>query len=192
MTAEPQRRVSLEEYLDLELESEEKHEYVDGQVFAMGGASHRHNLIVMNLIGELRAKLKDRPCLVYPSDMRVQVSEASHYAYPGLTVVCGEPQFADERQEMLTNPLVLVEVLSKTTEGYDRGEKFARYRQVPSLAEVVLVAQDRVAVEHYARQPNGHWLATYADEPDALVAFPALDCELSVAEIYDKVELPTP
>lgn len=189
MAGQPQPRLSLEDYLELERSSEEKHEYLDGEVFAMGGASYRHNVIVMNLVGELRARLKDRPCVVCPSDMRVQVSEGEHYAYPDVTVVCEEPQFAGEGQDLLTNPLVVIEVLSKTTESYDRGEKFARYRQVPSLIEVVLVAQDRIGVEHFARQPDGHWLATYAEELDDVVALPALGCELPVAEIYDKVEL---
>lgn len=189
MTAEPHRRVSLEEYLELERSSEEKHEYLDGEVFAMGGASHRHNVIVMNLVGELRARLKDGPCIVYPSDMRVQGSAGEHYAYPDVTVVCEEPRFACEGQDLLTNPLLVIEVLSKTTESYDRGEKFARYRQVPSLMEVVLVAQDRTGVEHFARQPDGRWLATYAEALDEVVSLPALGCELPVAEIYDKVEL---
>jgi Uma2 family endonuclease len=191
MTAEPHGRVSLEDYLELERSSEEKHEYLDGEVFAMSGASHRHNLIVMNLVGELRARLKDGPCVAYPSDMRVQVSAGEHYAYPDVTVVCEEPRFEGEGQDMLTNPLVVVEVLSKTTESYDRGEKFARYRQVPSLMEVVLVAQDRIGVEHFARQPDGHWLATYAEALDEVVSLPALSCELPVAEIYDKVGLGT-
>ena len=189
MTVEPERRISLEEYLELERSSEEKHELLDGQVYAMGGASLRHNLIVTNLVAELRQNLRDSPCRVFPSDLRVQVRENRHYTYPDVTVVCDEPEFSSVSSEILTNPTLIVEVLSESTEAYDRGAKFGWYRQIPSLAEVVLVAQDRVSVEHHARQPDGHWLATYLEEPGDTLLLPALGCGLSVAEIYHKVDL---
>lgn len=189
MSVEPERRVSLEEYLELERTSEEKHELVDGEVFAMGGASPRHNSIVGNVFAELRQELRARPCRVFPSDLRVRVSEHRHYAYPDVTVVCDELELDPEDSDTVVNPTVIVEVLSASTEAYDRGAKFGRYRQIPSLAEVVFVAQDRVSVEHHARQPDGHWLATYVEDLDASLQLPVLGCELSVAEIYHKVDL---
>jgi Uma2 family endonuclease len=189
MSVEPERRVSLEEYLDLERTSEEKHEFVDGEVFAMGGASPRHNSIVGNVFALLWQQLRDHPCRVFPSDLRVRVSEHRHYAYPDVTVVCEDLESDPESPDTVVNPTVIVEVLSASTEAYDRGAKFARYRQIPSLAEVVFVAQDRVSVEHHARQSDGHWLATYVEAPDATLQLPVLDCELSVAEIYHRVDL---
>ena len=188
MTAEPIRQATIEEYLDFERSSQEKHEFLEGQIYAMGGASVRHNLIVGNLVGELRQLLKGRSCLVFPSDLRVHATEGL-YAYPDVTVVCGTPEFDDETKDTLVNPTLIVEVLSESTESYDRGEKFARYRSLPSLAEYVLVSQDRVSVEHHARQPDGHWLTTYVEDLDGTLSLPALGCELSVAEIFDKVDL---
>lgn len=183
MTVEPERRVSLEEYLELERSSEEKHELLDGEVYAMGGASLRHNLVVTNLVAELRQKLRDSPCKVFPSDLRVQVQENLHYTYPDVTVVCDEPEFSSSGSEILTNPTMIFEVLSDSTEAY---------RHIPSLAEVVFVAQDRVAVELHARQPGGDWLTTYLEDPGDTLVLPTLGCELSVAEIYHKVGLPGP
>lgn len=190
MTVEPERRVSLEEYLELERSSEEKHELLDGEVYAMGGASLRHNLVVTNLVAELRQKLRDSPCKVFPSDLRVQVQENRHYTYPDVTVVCDEPEFSSSGSEILTNPTVVFEVLSDSTEAYDRGAKFEGYRHIPSLVEVLFVAQDRAAVELHARQPDGDWLTTYLDDPGDTLVLSALGCELSVAEIYHKVGLP--
>lgn len=189
MSADPIRHATVEEYLAFERSTEEKHEFLDGQIYAMGGASLRHNIIAGNVVAELQRLLWDRPCLVAPSDLRVQVTEETFYAYPDVTVVCADPELSTKGSDILTNPTVIVEVLSDSTEGYDRGAKFARYRQIPSLAEVLFIAQDRVAVEHHARQPDGHWLTTYAEDLDATLPLPALECELSVARIYHKVGL---
>jgi Uma2 family endonuclease len=189
VTVEPERRVSLEEYLELERASEEKHEFVEGEVFAMGGASPRHNSIVGNVLAELHQQLRAGPCRVFPSDLRVQVGRHRHFTYPDVTVVCDDLELDPEGTDAVVNPTVIVEVLSESTEAYDRGAKFARYRQIPSLAEVVSVAQDRVSVEHHARQPDGHWLTTYAEDLESSLPLPVLGCELSVAEIYHKVDL---
>lgn len=191
MALEPQRRVSLEDYLEIEASSQEKHELHHGQVYAMGGASARHNLIVANLVAELRARLREGPCLVFPSDLRVEVEAGAHYVYPDATVVCDDPRFSEAargpRQDILTNPTLIVEVLSDSTEAYDRGAKFAAYRSIPSLREVLLVAQDRVAVEHHARQPDGQWLTVYVDDLEDVVPLPAVGCEVAVEEVYWKV-----
>lgn len=190
MTAEPLRHATAEEYLAFERTSEERHELLDGQIYAMVGASFRHILIVTNLVRELSSKLENRPCFVASNDLRIRVESHDLYTYPDVAVVCGEPSFSDDRLDMIDNPTVIVEVLSDSTERYDRGEKFARYRSLPSLQEYVLVAQERVAVEHYARQPDGHWLTTFVEGPGASLVLPALGCEIPVAGIYQKVELP--
>src|SRR5262245_26620705 len=138
-TAE-KRRMTREEYLEFERASEEKHEFFDGEVFAMAGARRRHNQIVINIGGELRQALRERTCEVYASDMRVRIPETNRYVYPDVTIACGEPRFEDAKEDTLVNPTIVFEVLSDSTEAYDRGDKFALYQTIPSLAEVVLVA----------------------------------------------------
>lgn len=181
MTAIP--KPTLAEYLERERAAETKSEYLDGDIFAMTGASAAHNLIVANLIRELGNQFRKRPCRVYPSDLRVQVADG--YLYPDATLVCGRPEFAE--QDNLTNPTLVVEVLSPSTADYDLGAKFARYRQLPSLSDYLLVAQDRVGLIHYQRQGERSWLMTEIDDPTATLELTGLDCRLAVAEIYDKV-----
>jgi Uma2 family endonuclease len=181
------RRLSVDEYLDIERAAETKSEFYDGEMFAMAGASEPHNLISLNIGAELRAALRQRGCRVYPSDMRVKCPTGL-YTYPDVTVVCSEPRFEGSKRDNLLNPLVIVEVLSPSTEAYDRGKKFEHYRTIPSLQAYVLVASDRRSVEHFARQDQGGWLLS---EPiDGTIAISALDCALSLDEIYDLVELP--
>jgi len=189
MQPQATRRCGPEEYLAFERSHAERHEYFAGEMFAMGGASERHNLIVTNVVGELRSQLKARPCRTYANDMRVKVAQTGLYTYPDIVVVCGEARFDDEQRDTLLNPTVLVEVLSKSTEAYDRGEKFAHFRKLPSLAEYLLIAQDTVHVEHYVRQPDHQWLLSETDHLDGRVPLPAIGCELALAEIYDKVDL---
>lgn len=189
MHLEPKARCTPEEYLALERSSREKHEYFAGEIFAMGGASERHNLIVTNVVGELRRQLKGRPCKTYASDMRVKVAATGLYTYPDVVVVCGDARFDDEQRDTLLNPTVLIEVLSKSTEAYDRGEKSEHYRQLESLAEYLLISQDKYHLEHYLRQPDHHWLLSEHNGLQSTVRLPAIGCELALAEIYDKVDL---
>ena len=189
MSAEPVSRMTPEEYLAWEREADTKHEYLDGEVFDMAGASLAHNLIVSNLVGELRTRLKGRPCQVYPSDLRLQVTETGLYTYPDVMVVCGQPVLADEKQDTLLNPKVIFEVLSPTTEASDRTWKLAHYRHLESLAEYVMVAQDRFQVEQYVRQPDGAWLFREYQSPDDTLRFPSLGCEIPLSEIYYLVEM---
>ncbi|RLC03798.1 MAG: Uma2 family endonuclease [Deltaproteobacteria bacterium] len=175
------------EYLEIECQAEYKSEYFDGQMFAMSGASRAHNLIVANLIISLGIQLKSSPCRVYPSDMRLKVRENGLYTYPDVTVVCDEEKFDDEQQDTLTNPLLIIEVLSKSTEAYDRGAKFAMYRQLGSLAEYILVDQSQPLVEQYVRQEENHWLLSETKGTDAVVTLSAVNASLSLADIYDKV-----
>lgn len=187
MSAEPQRRLTVEEYLALERESETRHEYLDGEVFAMSGASREHNLIGTNLVGALYSQLKRHGCEQYANDMRVHIPATGLYTYPDLVVVCGEPRFEDDERETLLNPNLIVEVLSPSTEDYDRGRKFAHYRSVPSLQIYLLAAQDRAHVEVFTRQPDGRWLLWETDDLGDSIELPEAGAILAMAEIYDRV-----
>lgn len=175
-----------EEYLKFERESEIRHEYLDGEIFAMTGASERHILIVGSTHFSLYGQLDKRPCKVYMSDMRVRVKGTSFYTYPDISVVCGEAEFEDDILDTLLNPTVIFEVLSPSTESYNRGKKFQQYRELESLQEYVLIAQDTMRIEHYLRQGE-QWLLTDARGPDAVVALPSIGCELKLSDVYAKV-----
>ena len=176
-----------DEYLALERKAEYKSEYFGGEIFAMTGASRKHNLVAGNIFAALHLQLKKRPCEIYPSDMRVKVSPTGLYTYPDVAVVCGEPMFDDEQRDTLLNPTVLVEVLSKSTASYDRGEKFEHYRKIKSLAEYLVVAQDKYHVEHYTRQSDDQWLLSETDDPQKTIRVSSIECDLALADIYDKV-----
>lgn len=191
MTAIPKTKLTPEEYLELERNSEERHEYFDGEIFAMSGAKRNHNVIAWNIGGELRQKLKGRDCEAYPADMRVFVPETGLYTYPDLVVVCGEPEFQDDVFDTLLNPILLIEVLSETTEGYDRGKKFQHYRSIESLQEYVLVEQDEARIEKYVRHGDGFWLLSEAIGIDAEIEFASIESRLALAEVYDKIDFDT-
>lgn len=188
MASNPKLPLSVEEYLAAERTAEHRSEYYQGDVFAMTGASMRHNVIVANLVGELRTQLKGRPCTVLPSDMRVKVSATGLYTYPDVVVVCDNPRFEDDHRDTLLNPTLLIEVLSKSTEAYDRGKKAGHYRQLESLAEYLLVEAQAPKVEHYRRQPDGQWLLSEASGVDSSLKLPSIECVLLLAEVYEKAE----
>lgn len=190
MSAAPKPFLSPEEYLAREREAETKSEYYDGEVFAMAGGSEEHSMIAVNVAGSLNSQLADRPCKVYNSDMRVRMEEDGPHAYPDVSVVCGEAEFADEKRDTLLNPTVIVEVLSPTTEAWDRGGKFERYQQRASLREYVLIAPDRPRVERYTRQGDEEWLLTVAAGLDRTISLPSIGCELRLAEVYRKITFP--
>ncbi|HEX7240526.1 MAG TPA: Uma2 family endonuclease [Longimicrobiaceae bacterium] len=177
------------EYLVRERAAQVRSEYVNGRTLAMAGASRRHNLIAGNVFAEVRARLKGRPCEVYASDMRVKVERTGLYAYPDVVAVCGEPRFEDAHVDTLTNPTLVVEVLSESTEARDRGEKFAHYRRLESLAEYVLVAQDRVRVERFAREGDT-WVLTEISDPDGTLVLRSIGCAVPLREVYDRVDFP--
>ena len=177
------------EYLVLERKATTKSEYLNGRAYAMVGASREHNLIAINMASELHVQLRERPCETYINDMRVKVDPAGLYTYPDVVVVCGEPRFEDTDLDTLLNPTVLIEVLSPATEAYDRGEKFAHYRQLKSLQEYLLVAQNRMCVEHYFRQ-GAQWILTEFSAFDDEFDLVSIDCQLSLRAIYAKVEFP--
>jgi len=178
-----------EEYLALERQAVDKSEYFSGEIFAMTGASGRHNLVAGNVFAALHIQLRKRPCEIYPSNMLVKVSPTGLYTYPDVVIVCGEPLFDDEQKDTLVNPTVLVEVLSKSTASYDRGEKFEHYRKLKSLAEYLVIAQNKYHVEHYIRQPDNQWLLSETDEIQKTIHLPSIECDLTLADIYDKVEI---
>ena len=183
-------RINPEEYLAIERRAETKSEYLDGEMFAMTGVTRRHSLVTTNLVREISQRLIDRPCEVHSSDLRVHIPMTGLYTYPDLAVVCGEPRFQEDQEvDTLLNPTLIIEVLSPTTEAYDRGKKFEHYNAVESLAEYVLVSQTAPRVEQFVRQDGGHWLFTATSGLDAKVLFPTIGCELALAEIYHKVPL---
>lgn len=186
--AEPQVKYTAAEYLALERESEEKHEFLDGQIYAMAGASQRHNLITLNLGAELRAALRGGPCETYTNDMRVKVSKTGLYSYPDVTVVCDKPEFDDEVLDTLLNPLVLIEVLSPSTADYDRGAKFAHYRSLASVQEILHVDQESVHLVHYRRQDDETWLLSETKNLEGSIELPVLGVEIGLARIYERVE----
>jgi Uma2 family endonuclease len=179
--------ISPEEYLRLERQAEYKSEYLNGEIFAMSGASRNHNLIAGNIFGELRDQLKHHPCQAYISDMRVKVMATGLYTYPDVIVVCDEPEFEDKEVDTLLNPTMLIEVLSPSTERYDRIAKTSYYRTIDSLAEHLLVAQNEVRVEQYARQPEGQWLLSEYLTLDAIVSLPSISCRLKLSDVYERI-----
>jgi Uma2 family endonuclease len=177
-----------EEYLAIERKSEIRSEYIAGQMFAMSGASERHALIAINLQGEIWSQMKGRPCKVYPSDMRVKVSPTGMYTYPDVSALCGRAEFEDAFIDTLLNPTVIIEVLSDSTELYDRVKKFAHYRRIDSLREYVLVSQNEMHIEHYRRDADA-WIFSEVSEPDAVLHLESIDCHIAVGAVYERVEL---
>lgn len=187
MSVQPKVRYTLPQYLALESSSPVKHELFGGEVFAMGGASYAHTVIVGNVVRDLGTQLKGQPCRVSSSDLRVKVSASGLYTYPDVVIVCGEPQL-EQPGDTLTNPQLVIEVLSESTEAYDRGRKFAQYRMIESLTDYVLISQDKVLVEHYSRQADGRWLFAAASQLTDALAVASMGCKLALSEIYDKVD----
>jgi Uma2 family endonuclease len=182
-------RASEDEYLARERTSTSKHEYVNGEIIAMAGASPEHNLVAGNITAALGQRLRDRPSLVLPSDQRVHVRATKMRAYPDVVVVCGPPEIDAKDGMSVLNPLVLFEVLSESTEAYDRGAKFAHYQRLLTLQEYVLVSVEERRVEHYRRLEGGQWLLTVWASMDGALKLPALDAEVPLTEIFAKLEL---
>jgi Uma2 family endonuclease len=189
MSSQPKTYITPEEYLTIERKAEYKSEYVNGEMFAMAGVSERHVLIVTNIVVELGGQLRRRPCTVYSTDLRLRVSPTGLYTYPDVVVVCGQARFADDQKDTLLNPTLIIEVLSDSTKDYDRGGKFQHYRTLASLTEYVLVSQETCHVERYVRQPENRWLLSETNEVKDTIHLSAIECDLVLAEVYDKVDL---
>ena len=185
-----QRYYTPEEYLALERAAEFKSEYYEGQIFNMAGASDPHNVIAGNMIAALNIGLRGKPCKPRPSDAKVCSSDEGLFSYPDVTVVCGPPQFYDKTKDVIVNPKLLVEILSPSTEGTDRGKKFAKYKQLESFTDYLLVAQDEPQIDYFIKQSNGDWLQKSFRGMDAEIYIASLDCTLRLADIYDAVLFP--
>ncbi len=192
MSSIPKSHLTPQQYLDRERHASHKSEYYRGDMFAMAGATRRHHLIVGNLVRELGNALKDRPCEVYPSDMRVKVLPTGLYTYPDVVVVCGEPKMEDSHADTLLTPAILFEVLSGSTESYDRGGKFRHYREIESLQEYVIVAQDQPSVERYVRQIDGRWLLNETQSLEEASALDSIGVSIPMAEIYRNISFEDP
>ncbi len=189
MSALPHPRITPEQYLEIERASETRNEYYGGEMYAMSGGSYVHGQMIGNVTGELRARLRGRHCSVTPVDVRVRTSPEGLYSYPDVAVVCGSPVFADDQKDTLLNPVLLIEVLSPSTESKDRGFKFAQYRRIESLREYVLVSQDEPRVECFVRQAGGQWLLAEFVGLDSVCRLDSVDCDLPLSEIYYRVEI---
>ncbi len=190
MSSQPKTHLTPKEYLAIERQAEYKSEYFAGEVFAMVGASRKHNLIAANIIATLGQQLREKPCELYTSYMRVRVPATSLYTYPDVVVACGEPEFEDEYVDTLLNPTLIIEVLSASTASYDRIKKFGYYRTIESLSEYLLIAQDEYKIEQYAKQSDGRWLLSDVRSLEGKIELTALQCVLALADVYHKVLLP--
>ena len=189
MATQPVSYLTPEQYLELERGAERRSEYIDGRMFAMAGANEAHNLVVANTLSAIHQQLRTRPCRVYSTDMRVRSRTQGPYMYPDLAAVCGAPEFANNEFDTLLNPVLVIEVLSPSTEAYDRGRKFEAYKKIETLREYLLIAADRMHADLYIRQSEGRWLLTSVGQPADVLTLGAVSVELRLADLYEKVEL---
>jgi Uma2 family endonuclease len=188
MSAQPQPRLTPEQYLERERAAQDvRSEYYNGRMYAMSGGTHPHAIVIGNLGSELGIALKKGPWFVTTSVMRVRVSKTGLYTYPDIVVVCDPPQFGDGRHDTLLNPTLILEVLSPSTEAYDRGFKFAQYRMLESLREYALVSQSEPRVEIFRRQPSGDWLLSESAGMESVCRFDSVGCTIAMKDAYDKV-----
>ena len=189
MHLQPLARLTAEQYLFQERRSETKNEYFDGEIFAMAGASREHNQISANLVRVLGNQLLDEPCSVYSSDMKVRIEKARKYTYPDLVIACQTERFEDEHRDVLLNPVAILEILSDSTEAYDRGRKFLHYQLLDSLIVYLLISQDTPRIEVFTRHENNAWLYAEFHGLDAVVKIESIGCSLHLGDVYHKVNL---
>ena len=190
MSALPKRKLTVAEYLTIERKAEFKSEFFNGEMFAMSGASLTHNFIKENLVNELGTRLKGGPCRTVSSDQRVKVDRTGLYTYPDILILCGKPELDADDSHTLLNPVAIIEVLSPSTEKYDRGAKFRNYQQIPSLTEFVLVAQDEAVCERYVRLPDGSWALVSFVGLAATLALTTVPVQIPLADVYAGVTFP--
>jgi Uma2 family endonuclease len=184
----PLQRLTEAEYLEIERAAEFKSEFFEGEMFAMAGGTPQHSLIATNLAAEFRNQLKSGDCAPYNADLRIKIEATGLCTYPDLSVICGPLQFAPGTDDTVLNPTLLAEVLSDSTEGYDRGKKFEHYRQIPTFQEYLLVSQKEPRIEQFIRQSDGRWVLNEAAGLDAMLELPSLRISLSLAEVFAKVK----
>ena len=180
---------TIQEYLEMENEALEKHEYYKGEIFAMSGAGNRHNIISVNIIASLKSLLKGKKCRPYGSDMRINIPENTLFTYPDISIFCGEVKTLKEDQNTATLPKVIIEILSPSTRNYDRGIKFMLYRAIPSLKEYILVESESIHVEHFAINKEGLWQLKELNNPGEEIFLETLSIKLSLEEIYEDCKL---
>ena len=185
------KKFTAAEYLALERKAEYRSEFFDGEIFAMAGGSALHSLIQTNLTGELRQILKGKSCAVYNSDLRILVDQTGLYTYPDASIVCGPLEFAEGQPDVVVNPTVLFEVLSDSTEAYDRGQKFGNFRRIESLREYVLVSQQGPLIERFQRNPDDTWTLTESRGMDATLTLASVGISIPLSEVYDRVDFTT-
>jgi Uma2 family endonuclease len=181
-------RLTEAAYLEIERAAEFKSEFFDGEMFAMAGGTPEHSLIGTNIAGEFRLKLKGRSCVAYNADLRIKVDATGLLTYPDLSIICGPLQFAEGTNDTVVNPSVLVEVISDSTEAYDRGRKFVHYRQIPTLKEYLLVSQKEPRIEQFVRQPGGQWVLTEANGLNPTLEIPSLGIRIALSEVFANVK----
>jgi len=190
---ESSRRLTEVEYLEIERAAEFKSEFFEGEMFAMAGGTPQHSLIATNLAREFGNRLNSGHCVPYNADLRIKIEATGLFTYPDLSVICGPLQFAAGTNDTVVNPTLLIEVLSDSTEGYDRGKKFEHYRQIPALQEYLLVSQKEPRIEQFVRQADGRWLLNEAAGLEAILKLPSLRISISLGEVFAKVSfVPTP
>jgi Uma2 family endonuclease len=187
MGAQPLHQMSEQEYLLFEEQSEQRHEFYQGEVFAMAGGSITHARIMANALGEIRQRLKGKTCEVFGSDLRVQIEVSGLYTYPDLSIVCGDIRRYKGRMDTITNPVALIEVLSPAAAEYDRGQKFEFYREIPSLQEYILISSSRIRIEQFTRTATGQWLLTDYKSRDEVLYIESIAEDIRLEELYSRV-----
>jgi Uma2 family endonuclease len=188
MQAVERKDFTLQEYLQLEEKSDLKNEYINGRIIPMAGGTVNHNRIAGNFYAVLNFALKQEDNEVFNSDMRLWIPKQRIYTYPDITIIIGEPEFFDNRQDTITNPKIIIEVLSKSTENYDREGKFKAYRTIPSFEEYLLVEQNKISIEHYSKTANKRWSLQEYDEEDELINLVSIPLEIRLQDLYNKVK----
>ncbi|HEV7893759.1 MAG TPA: Uma2 family endonuclease [Pyrinomonadaceae bacterium] len=188
MTTQTVTYVTPDEYLAAERLSETRSEYLDGGVYPMTGGTANHIRIVSNIDTQLNIQLDDRPCDIFPIDMKVRLPGSRKFFYPDVVVVCGELQYHDSRKDIITNPDLVVEVLSPSTEAFDRGAKFEAYQTIDSLKEYLLFSQDKPRVEQFVRNGDGKWTYAAVEGLESSLALPSIECTLNLSAVYKRVE----
>jgi len=189
VSTQPKVRFTPEEYLEFERRQiEAKHEYLDGEIFPMPGGTRRHAKIVMNILTELTTQFWDRPFEAFGPELRVKVSATGLYTYPDVLITGNEPAVEDEHDDTVLDPIVIMEVLSDSTESYDRGKKFVHYRGLDSLKEYFLVSQKEYRIERFLRQDDGNWLYSEVTDPEGSIEIPSVVCRVPLSRIYRKVK----
>ncbi len=188
MEAEKKAFITIDEYLKIERAAKTKSEYFNGEMFAMAGATRNHQVICDNLIFSLKNQFKNKPCIAFGSDLRIKVNKSGLYTYPDISALCGKELFDDANKDTLTNPQLIIEVLSDSTEAYDRGKKFALYRQIEPLKEYVLVSQSNKKIEKFEKNDTGFWTLSETNSDNDILYLSVIGCQLSVEEVYSNVE----